>query len=86
METLRIQILVGHCLGGEGRDVYPGDVLSAPGDISPEAAELKVRRGWARVIPNAIETRDPAPETRDPEVKEPASQPAHKGRPRAGGR
>jgi hypothetical protein len=52
-QTLTIEITTGHCLGGEGNDVYPGQVLVAPQDLSIAEARKKVRMGYARVIPNA---------------------------------
>lgn len=78
-ETLTIQVTTGHCLGGEGNDVYPGAVLVAPRDLTVEAALLKVRRGYARVIPNLPESTvtpadvvshgDPVVETGDPVIE-----------------
>ncbi len=94
-EMLTIEITTGHCLGGEGNDVYPGTVMVAPRDLSLEAALAKVRRGYARVIPNEIETSDPlietgdpAPENRDPVVNAPAGElpPAPRGRSHTGRR
>ena len=96
---LTIEITTGHCLGGEGNDAYPGQVLVAPKDLSIADARKKVRMGYARIIPNAQEPRpetedssepavvthqDPAIEARDP-VTEPPRSP-RRGRPRAGGR
>lgn len=52
-QTLTIEITTGHCLGGEGNDVYPGQVLVAPKDLSIAEARKKVRMGYARVIPNS---------------------------------
>lgn len=57
-----IEITTGHCLGGEGNDVYPGQVLVAPKDISIADARKKVRMGYARIIPDA---QEPAPDTRE---------------------
>lgn len=67
---MTIEVTTGHCLGGEGNDVYPGMVLVAPGDITLEQAEQMLRRGFARlVIPKPVITyADPMPETRDPEL------------------
>jgi len=57
--TLTIEITTGHCLGGEGNDVYPGQVLVAPRDLSITDARKKVRMGYARVIPSAPEVVEP---------------------------
>ena len=96
---LTIEITTGHCLGGEGNDVYPGQVLVAPKDLSIADARKKVRMGYARVIPNTPEPvpeteesygpaivthQDPDAESRDP-VTEPPRSP-RRGRSRAGGR
>jgi hypothetical protein len=96
--TLTIEVTTGHCLGGEGNDVYPGQILVAPRDLSIAEARKKVRIGYARVIPTAPEAgpqaakacgpavlsqRDPAVETRDPTIQAPQGR---RGRPRAGGR
>lgn len=96
---LTIEITAGHCLGGEGNDVYPGRVLVAPRDLSIADAWKKVRMGYARVVPNAPEAvappgpapvthGDPAIASRDPEIEAPeaVSPPAHRGRLRTGGR
>ena len=40
-QTLTIEITTGHCLGGEGNDVYPGQVLVAPKDLSIAEARKK---------------------------------------------
>ncbi len=94
--TLTIEVTTGHCLGGEGNDVFPGQVLVAPRDISLAEALKKIRMGYARVIPFApgadpvagagpaeVRHADPAPEDRDPMTTTPEGR---KGRPRAGGR
>ena len=96
---LTIEITTGHCLGGEGNDAYPGQVLVAPKDLSIADARKKVRMGYARIIPNAPEPgpepeedsghalvahADPAIEARDP-ITEPPRSP-RKGRSRTGGR
>jgi hypothetical protein len=77
-EKLTIEITTGHCLGGVGNDVYPGQVLVAPKDLSIADARKKVRMGYARVIPNAPEPKpatvthqDPALESRDPDTEAP---------------
>ena len=95
---LTIEVTTGHCLGGEGNDVFPGQVLVAPKDLSIADARKKVRMGYARVIPSAPEVgpeaikasgptavshQDPAPESRDPDTVTPQGR---RGRPRAGGR
>ena len=87
-QTLTIEITTGHCLGGVGNDVYPGDVLEAPRDLSIEEARKKVRLGYARVIETnesapTIVTQNPVVESRDPEIETPIRR---RGRPRAGGR
>lgn len=96
--TLIIEVTTGHCLGGEGNDVFAGQVLVAPRDIPLAEAHKKVRMGYARVILSATEAgpvatavaglaevrhADPAPEDRDPTISTPEGR---KGRPRAGGR
>ena len=96
--TLTIEVTTGHCLGGEGNDVYPGQVLVAPKDLSIAEARKKVRMGYARVIPSvpeagpeataasgpaAVSNADPIPEDRDPATSAPQGR---KSRPRAGGR
>ena len=88
-EKLTIEITTGHCLGGEGNDVYPGQVLVAPKDISIADARKKVRMGYARVVSNAPEPepdaeeesgpavvthQDPAVETRDPVTDAPSGR------------
>ena len=95
---LTIEVTTGHCLGGEGNDVYPGQVLVAPKDLSIAEAWKKVRMGYARVIPGApqpgpdaveasgpaiVANQDPATQSRDPDIQAPQGR---KGRPRAGGR
>jgi hypothetical protein len=96
--TLTIEVTTGHCLGGEGNDVLPGQILVAPKDLSIADARKKVRMGYARVVPSAPEAGpeapvasgpaainhgDPDPEERDPDTPAPKMR---KGRPRAGGR
>jgi len=96
---LTIEITTGHCLGGEGNDVYPGQVLVAPRDLSIADARKKVRMGYARVIPcepePATEAKedagpavvahaDPDVEARDPDTKPPKN--TRRRRPKAGGR
>ena len=93
-EKLTIEITTGHCLGGEGNDVYPGQVLVAPKDLSIADAMKKVRMGYARVIPNApqpsleseekpeptvVTHQDSAVESRDPVTEAPQGR---KGRSR----
>jgi hypothetical protein len=84
-EKLTIEITTGHCLGGVGNDVYTGQVLVAPKDLSIADARKKVRMGYARVVPNAPEPesdkkksgatvvthQDPAIESRDPDTEAP---------------
>ena len=96
---LTIEITTGHCLGGEGNDVYAGQILVAPKDLSIADARKKVRMGYARVIPNApdgqpkteedagpavVAHQDPDVETRDPATKPPKS--TRRRRSKAGGR
>ena len=96
--TLTIEVISGHCLGGEGNDVFPGKIMVAPRDLSLAEARKKVRMGYARVVPPVPEAGpetppssgpavnnngDPDPEDRDPESPAPKKR---KGRPRAGGR
>ncbi len=96
--TLTIEVVTGHCLGGEGNDVFPGQILVAPKDLSIADARKKVRMGYARIIPSvpkavpeapaasgtaAVSHRDPAPEDRDPDTQAPRKR---KGRPRVGRR
>jgi hypothetical protein len=99
-QTLTIEITTGHCLGGEGNDVYPGQVLVAPRDLSIAEARKKVRMGYAREIPSTpkagpvgteapgpavVTHQDPAVESRDPASEE-APEAARRGRSRTGGR
>ena len=96
--TLTIEVTTGHCLGGEGNDVFPGQILVAPRDLSIAEARKKVRMGYARVVPfmpeagpeapavsgpAAISHGDPIPENREPDTMAPQGR---GGRPRAGGR
>jgi hypothetical protein len=96
--TLTVEVTSGHCLGGEGNDVLPGQILVAPRDLSVAEARKKVRMGYARIVPTmpeagpeapvapgpaAVSHADPAPEDRDPTTPTPEGR---KGRPRAGGR
>lgn len=86
--TLTIEITTGHCLGGAGNDVYPGQVLEAPRDLPLAEAMRKVRGGYARVVPTPrpvaaqpstepapVDTRDPDVTTRDPEIRRPRRGP-----------
>ena len=92
-EKLTIEITTGHCLGGVGNDVYPGEVLVAPKDLSIAEARKKVRMGYARIVSNAateepagtavVTHQDPAVESRDPDMDAPTGR---RGRSRAGGR
>lgn len=97
-DKLTIEITTGHCLGGEGNDVCPGQVLVAPRDLPVAEAWKKVRMGYARVIPDkpdsgpqsteaseppAVTNQDPIPEDRDPVTETPKRR---KSRPRAGRR
>jgi hypothetical protein len=92
-QTLTIEITAGHCLGGQGNDVYPGQRLTAPKDLTILEALKKVRMGYARIVtPDekahpvsteasggaAIQTHDATPQDRDPEI-DPPSRP--RGRP-----
>ena len=96
--TLTIEVTTGHCLGGEGNDVFPGQILMAPRDLSIAEARKKVRMGYARVVPfvpesgpeapavsgpAAISHGDPTPENREPDTMAPQGR---GGRPHAGGR
>jgi len=96
---LTIEITTGHCLGGEGNDVFPGQVLVAPRDLSIADARKKVRMGYARVIPSEPEPTsqtdedagpvvvahaDPDVESRDPDTKPPKT--TRRRRPKTGGR
>ena len=97
---LTIEITTGHCLGGEGNDIYPGLVLVAPKDLPIADAWKKVRMGYARIIPNAPEPGpepestppgpapvthgDPGVSNRDPDIEAP--EVARRGRARTGGR
>lgn len=56
---VQIKILKGHCLGG-GRDVYPDAVLSVPEDLTFEAAQAKVNKGYAEWVGMPVEEA-PAP-------------------------
>ncbi len=92
---LTIEVTTGHCLGGEGNDVCPGQVLVAPRDLSLAEAWKKVRMGYARLIPDKPETgpvsmeasgpvsvknQDPVAQNRDPVTETPKRR---KSRPRA---
>ena len=83
---LTIEVTTGHCLGGEGNDASPGQILVAPRDLPLAAAWKKVRMGYARVIPDTPETgpesmeasgpvtvrnQDPVTESRDPVTETP---------------
>lgn len=96
--TLVIEVTTGHCLGGEGNDAVPGQILVAPRDLSIADARKKVRIGYARVVPTVPEAGPEAPAVsgpaevshadpvlgdRDPNMSAPEGR---KGRPRAGGR
>lgn len=96
--TLTIEVTTGHCLGGEGNDVFPGQILMAPMDLSIAEARKKVRMGYARVVPSVPEAGpeapavsgpatishgDPTPENREPDTMAPQ---ARKGRQQTGGR
>jgi hypothetical protein len=97
-----IEITSGHCLGGADNDVYPGDILEAPRDLSIAEALKKVRTGYARIVPNPQEAgpevpsdSGPVPATvvthGDPVVntRDPEVQAPHRaprGRPHAGRR
>ena len=99
VKLLTIEVTTGHCLGGEGNDVYPGKILVAPGDLSIEEALKKVRTGYARIVPQTTESgpavvgsagsdavthADPPVENRDPEIEAPPAP--QRGRFRTGGR
>ena len=96
--TLAIEVTTGHCLGGEGNDALPGQILVAQRDLSIADARKKVRIGYARVIPSVPEAGpetlavsgpatiihgDPTPENREPDTMAPQGRGS---RPRAGGR
>ncbi len=96
--TLTIEVTSGHCLGGEGNDVLPGQILVAPRDLSIAEARKKVRMGYARIVPTvpeagpetsetsgpaAVSNADPVLDDRDPTTSAPEGR---KSRPRAGGR
>jgi hypothetical protein len=53
---MRIEIVTGHCLGGEGNDVYPGEIIEAPGRLTVAAALEKVRQGYARIVHDLAES------------------------------
>ena len=97
-ETLTIEITTGHCLGGEGNDVCPGQILVAPKDLPVVEAWKKVRMGYARVLtkaqkagpesmeatgPVTVINQDPSPDHREPTTEAPRRR---KSRPRAGRR
>jgi len=65
-QTLTIEITTGHCLGGEGNDVYPGQVLVAPRDLSMADARKKVRMGYARIVSNAPNSEPETEEAEEP--------------------
>jgi len=89
---LEIEITQGHCVGGDLGDVYPGDRLRAPAQLTIAEARAKVRDRLARLIDErlpaaapaapaaeVVETRDPAIETRDPLITSAAVPPAAEG-------
>jgi len=73
LAQLRIRILIGHCLGPAAGNVYIGDELTAPTDLSIAEARRKVTMGYAEVIesklkaPEGIVHRDTEPIDRDPD-------------------
>ena len=85
---IEIEITVGHCIGGKLGDVYPGDRLTAPGQLELAEARAKVRDRLARLIDErlpalpvepaatAVESRDPAIEHQNPLMTSAAVPPA----------
>lgn len=86
---IEIEITVGHCIGdGKLGDVYPGDRLTAPKQLSLSEARAKVRDRLAKLIDErlpgprveqaapAVESRDPIIEHRDPLMTSAAVPPA----------
>jgi hypothetical protein len=92
---MTIKITVSHCRGGEGNDVEVGAILHAPKDLTVRKAreliaigyaiELKPAAGDVPAAGGRIETRDPAPDHRDPtdaagEAKGPQDRKPGRGR------
>lgn len=49
-KSVRVEILKGHCLGGGRGDVFAGQVLEVPGDLTRNEAEAKIARGQAIAV------------------------------------
>lgn len=73
-EAMTIEVTRAHCLGG-GNDVEIGTRLRAPGDLTIEEAEAKVRQDYAVVVPpvtaRPVATSRPEKEKQDDPDKAP---------------
>lgn len=65
-EAMTIEVTRAHCLGG-GNDVEIGTRLRAPGDLTIEEAEAKVRQDFAVVVPPVTASRPQKEKQGDPE-------------------
>lgn len=65
-EAMIIEVTRAHCLGG-GNDVEIGTRLRAPGDLTIEEAEAKVRQDFAVVVPPVTACRPQTEKQDDPE-------------------
>jgi hypothetical protein len=54
-ETLKLEVLKGHALGGARGDVVPGDVLSCPGELRSEEIPAKIALGYVTLIEGVAE-------------------------------
>jgi len=92
----RVKVTKGHCLGGAGNDVRPGQVLAVPDELDPLKAMNMVKKGWGRMLPpetvaktssgpkkdDKVQVRDPGVEHRDPGVEKPEEPPKLKTTPK----
>lgn len=65
-EAMTIEVTRAHCLGG-GNDVEIGTRLRAPGDLTIEEAEAKVRQDFAVVVPPMTASRPEKEKQDDPD-------------------
>ena len=88
--VLTLRVVRSHCLGA-GRNVAEGDILRAPGDLTPAEATRKLAIGYVEVVENGGEATavTPAPsvapgtvENGDPEVENQDPKPAAKPKPK----
>ncbi len=80
LAQLKIRILIAHCLGPATGNVYVGDMMTAPAELTIAEARRKVAMGYAEVLESklkgaeAIVHRDTEPTHRDPDG--PAQRPS----------